>query len=205
MSATNVVLVDSGGSNLASVQAAFARLGILAPVTSNWTEIQEASHVVLPGVGAAGPAMAKLRGYDLVERLATLTHPVLGVCVGVQLLFERSAEGEIPCLGLLSGCVEKLDAAPGLRIPHMGWNRIDVLASDHPHSTHPLCAGLHGSYAYFVHSFAAGISAQTLASSTHGQPFSAMVARANFMGAQFHPERSQAAGARLLKNFLEIR
>lgn len=200
MSVTNVVLVDSGGSNLASVQAAFARLGVLAPVTSNWTEIQEASHVVLPGVGAAGPAMAKLRGYDLVEKLAALTQPVLGVCVGVQLLFERSAEGEIPCLGLLSGRVEKLEAAPGLRIPHMGWNRIDVLDAEHP-----LCAGLQGSYAYFVHSFAAGISAQTLASSTHGQPFSAMVARANFMGAQFHPERSQAAGARLLKNFLEIR
>lgn len=205
MSVTNVVLVDSGGSNLASVQAAFARLGVLAPVTSNWTEIQEASHVVLPGVGAAGPAMAKLRGYDLVERLATLTQPVLGVCVGVQLLFDISAEGEIPCLGLLSGRVEKLDAAPGLRIPHMGWNRIDVLDSAHPHSAHPLCAGLQGSYAYFVHSFAAGLSAQTLASSTHGQPFSAIVARANFMGAQFHPERSQSAGARLLKNFLEIR
>ena len=200
MSATNVVLVDSGGSNLASVQAAFARLGVLAPVSSNWTEIQEASHVVLPGVGAAGPAMAKLRGYDLVEKLATLTQPVLGVCVGVQLLFECSAEGEIPCLGLLSGRVEKLEALPGLRIPHMGWNRIDVLDLEHP-----LCAGLQGSYAYFVHSFAAGLSAQTLASSTHGQPFSAMVARANFMGAQFHPERSQTAGARLLKNFLEIR
>ena len=200
MSATNVVLVDSGGSNLASVQAAFARLGVLAPVSSDWTEIQEASHVVLPGVGAAGPAMAKLRGYDLVEKLATLTQPVLGVCVGVQLLFERSAEGEIPCLGLLSGRVEKLEALPGLRIPHMGWNRIDVLDS-----AHPLCAGLQGSYAYFVHSFAAGLSAQTLASSTHGQPFSAIVARANFMGAQFHPERSQSAGARLLKNFLEIR
>jgi len=200
MSTTNVVLVDSGGSNLASVQAAFARLGVVAPVSSDWTEIHEASHVVLPGVGAAGPAMAKLRGYGLVEKLATLTQPVLGVCVGVQLLFERSAEGDIPCLGLLSGRVEKLDSAPGLRIPHMGWNRIDVLDSEHP-----LCAGLQGSYAYFVHSYAARLSTQTLASSTHGQPFSAIVARGNFMGAQFHPERSQAAGARLLKNFLEIR
>ncbi len=200
MSITNVVLVDSGGSNLASVQAAFARLGVVAPVSSDWAQIQAASHVVLPGVGAAGPAMAKLHGYGLVEKLGTLTQPVLGVCVGVQLLFERSAEGEIPCLGLLSGRVEKLSAAPGLRIPHMGWNRIDVLDS-----THPLCAGLQGSYAYFVHSFAAGISAQTLASTTHGQPFSAIVARSNFMGAQFHPERSQSAGARLLKNFLEIR
>ena len=110
------------------------------------------------------------------------------------------SEGEIPCLGILAGRVEKLVATPGLRIPHMGWNRIDVIDS-----THPLCAGLQGSYAYFVHSFAAGLSAQTLASSTHGQCFSAVVARRNFMGAQFHPERSQAAGAQLLKNFLEIR
>ena len=200
MSATNVVLVDSGGSNLASVQAAFARLGVLAPVSSDWTQIQEASHVVLPGVGAAGPAMAKLHGYGLVEKLSSLTQPVLGVCVGVQLLFERSAEGEIPCLGILAGRVEKLNSAPGLRIPHMGWNRIDVLDD-----AHPLCAGLQGSYAYFVHSYAAQISLQTLASSTHGQSFSAIVARGNFMGAQFHPERSQAAGARLLKNFLEMR
>lgn len=200
MRPTSVVLVDSGGSNLASVQAAFARLGVLAPVCSDWAQIQEASHVVLPGVGAAGPAMAKLHGYGLVEKLASLVQPVLGVCVGVQLLFERSAEGEIPCLGILNGRVEKLASGPGLRIPHMGWNRIDVL--DH---THPLCAGLHASYAYFVHSFAANLSAQTLASSTHGQSFSAIVARGNFMGAQFHPERSQSAGARLLKNFLEIR
>ena len=200
MSATSVVLVDSGGSNLASVQAAFARLGVVAPVSSDWAQIQAASHVVLPGVGAAGPAMAKLQAFGLVEKLATLVQPVLGVCVGMQLLFERSAEGEIPCLGILAGRVEKLVSVPGLRIPHMGWNRIDVIDS-----THPLCAGLQGSYAYFVHSFAAGLSAQTLASSSHGQRFSAIVARRNFMGAQFHPERSQAAGAQLLKNFLEIR
>ena len=200
MSATSVVLVDSGGSNLASVQAAFARLGVVAPVSSDWGQIQAASHVVLPGVGAAGPAMAKLHAFGLVEKLATLVQPVLGVCVGVQLLFERSAEGEIPCLGIMAGRVEKLVAKPGLRIPHMGWNRIDIIDS-----THPLCAGLQGSYAYFVHSFAAGLSAQTLASSTHGQCFSAVVARRNFMGAQFHPERSQAAGAQLLKNFFEIR
>ena len=96
--------------------------------------------------------------------------------------------------------MEKLTGTAGLRIPHMGWNRIDVIDSDHP-----LCAGLQGSYAYFVHSFAAGVSKATLASTTHGQAFSAIVARGNFMGAQFHPERSQATGARLLKNFLEIR
>ncbi len=200
MSATSVVLVDSGGANLASVQAAFARLGLAAPVSSDWAQIQAASHVVLPGVGAAGPAMAKLRGFGLVNKLATLTQPVLGVCVGVQLMFDTSAEGDVACLGLLPGRVEKLGAARGLRIPHMGWNRIDV-----QDAAHPLCAGLAGCYAYFVHSFAAPVGAHTRATSLHGQAFSAVVARGNFMGAQFHPERSQAAGARLLKNFLEMR
>jgi imidazole glycerol-phosphate synthase subunit HisH len=200
VSTTRVVLVDSGGANLASVQAAFARLGVNAPVVSHWPEIQAATHVVLPGVGAAQPAMAKLRGYDLVAKLGTLTQPVLGVCVGVQLLFEHSAESDTPCLGLLPGRVERLGGAHGVRIPHMGWNRVECEGF----ADHPLCAGLAGQFAYFVHSFAAPIGPNTLASALHGQPFSAVVARANFMGAQFHPERSQAAGARLLKNFLEL-
>jgi imidazole glycerol-phosphate synthase subunit HisH len=204
MRATKVVLVDSGGSNLGSVLAAFARLGVVAPITSDWQEIEAATHVVLPGVGAAGPAMAKLAGFDLVHKLKTLSQPVLGVCVGVQLLFEGSAEGDTACLGLLPGKVERLPGAPGVRIPHMGWNTLEVL-SEHAHSEHPLCRGLAGQYAYFVHSFAAPVGAFTLATSTHGQAFSAVVARDNFMGAQFHPERSQSAGAQLLNNFLEMR
>jgi imidazole glycerol-phosphate synthase subunit HisH len=199
MRATKVVLVDSGGSNLGSVLAAFARLGVAAPITSDWQEIQAATHVVLPGVGAAGPAMAKLASFDLVHKLKTLSQPVLGVCVGVQLLFEASAEGETACLGMLPGKVERLPGAPGVRIPHMGWNTLEVLTA------HPLCRGLAGQYAYFVHSFAAPVGAFTLATSRHGQAFSAVVARDNFMGAQFHPERSQAAGAQLLSNFLEMR
>jgi imidazole glycerol-phosphate synthase subunit HisH len=197
---TRVVLVDSGGSNLASVQAAFARLGVQAPVVSDWDVIQNASHVVLPGVGAARPAMAKLRGYGLVEKLATLKQPVLGVCVGVQLLFAHSEESNEPCLNLISAPVQRLPAVAGLRIPHMGWNRVDVRDS-----AHPLCEKLDGKFAYFVHSFAAPIGEYTLASSLHGSNFSAIVARKNFMGAQFHPERSQQAGSQLLKNFLETR
>jgi imidazole glycerol-phosphate synthase subunit HisH len=197
--APNVVLVDSGGSNLASVQAAFARLGVAAPVVSDWASIAAASHVVLPGVGAAAPSMARLRGHDLIDRLATLTQPVLGVCVGMQLMFDRSVEGDVACLGLLPGRVEKLSAAPGLRIPHMGWNRI------HVQSDHPICFGLDNQFAYYVHSFAAPVSEFTIATTTHGRAFSAIVARNNFVGAQFHPERSQNAGAQLLKNFLEWR
>ncbi len=197
--ATKVVLVDSGGSNLASVQAAFARLGVDAPVVADWAQIESASHVVLPGVGAAAPSMARLRRHDLVSRLASLKQPVLGVCVGMQLMFERSVEGDVECLGLLPGNVEKLSLAPGLRVPHMGWNRI------HVQSNHPICAGLDNQFAYYVHSFAANLSPFTLATTTHGRAFSAIVARNNFVGAQFHPERSQTAGAQLLKNFLEWR
>lgn len=193
-----VVLVDAGGANLGSVQAALRRLGVEAPVTADWDTIAAASHVILPGVGAAPAAMQRLHGHGLVARLRTLTQPVLGVCVGVQLLFESSDEGSVDCLGVLPGRVQKLVASPGLRIPHMGWNRIRVL------QPHPLVAGLDGAFAYFVHSYAAPVAAHTLADCTHGNAFSAIVARGNFMGAQFHPERSSLAGARLLQNFLAM-
>lgn len=198
MSARKVVLVDSGGANLSSVQAALLRLGVDAQVTGHWPTIRAASHVILPGVGAAGPAMARLAAHGLVDKLATLKQPVLGVCVGMQLLFEASDEGEIACLGILPGRVSRLKGAPGLRIPHMGWNQLQAV------SAHPLNAGLDQTYGYFVHSFAAEVSALTLASCVHGQAFSALVGRDNFIGAQFHPERSAAAGARLLSNFLEM-
>lgn len=193
-----MVLVDSGGSNLGSVQAALRRLDIAAPVTADWDTIAAASHVLLPGVGAAPAAMQRLRQHGLVERLSTLRQPLLGVCVGVQLLFDGSDEGDVPCLGLVPGQVGLLPSAPGLRIPHMGWNRIRSLLP------HPLLEGLDGAYAYFVHSYAAPVSTHTLADCCHGERFSAVVANGNFMGAQFHPERSAEAGARLLRNFLAL-
>lgn len=192
----DVVLVDSGGSNLGSVQAALARLGVQAPVTADWARISAASHVILPGVGAAGPAMARLARHGLIERLPTLRQPVLGVCVGMQLLFAHSEEADTPCLGILAGSVQRLRGAVGVRVPHMGWNRIEVVRS------HPLLDGLDGQYAYFVHSFAAPAGHHTRATCMHGQQFTAVVAQANFCGAQFHPERSAATGARLLRNFL---
>jgi imidazole glycerol-phosphate synthase subunit HisH len=207
----SVVLVDSGGSNLSSVQAALSRLGVSAPVTSDWSIIQSASHVILPGVGAANTAMQRLHAHDLVQRLPTLTQPVLGVCVGVQLLFASSEEASADaaqtlCLGVIDAPVLKLTASPGLRIPHMGWNQIRLTEAYLSASTsaQALLAGLDGAYAYFVHSFAAPLGDYTLASCTHGTPFSAVVSARNFYGAQFHPERSQAAGARLLQNFLAL-
>ncbi|MEO5762781.1 MAG: imidazole glycerol phosphate synthase subunit HisH [Vicinamibacteria bacterium] len=195
-----VVLLDSGGANLGSVQAAFARLNVEAPVTSDWNTIRDASHVVLPGVGAAAVCMAKLRENGLDKVIPKLTQPLIGICVGMQLLFERSEESDTECLGLLSGTVRLLPKSPGIRVPHMGWNRLDASAS----STHPLISGLSDTSVYFVHSYAAQPSSDTIASCTHGEAFSAVVAKGLVMGAQFHPERSSTAGATLLKNFLAI-
>lgn len=198
----SVVLVDAGGSNLGSVRAALGRLGVEAPVTGEAARIRSASHVILPGVGAAAVAMQRLHEQGLVELLRGLRQPVLGVCVGMQVLFEHSEEGDIPCLGVLPGRVLRLRGGPGLRVPHMGWNTLQLPAGSA--RTHPLATGLVGEYAYFVHSYAAPSGGDTLLECEHGQRFSALVARGNFHGAQCHPERSAAAGARLLQNFLDL-
>lgn len=193
-----LVLLDSGGANLGSVQAAFARLGVDAPVTSDVARIRAATHVILPGVGAAAPAMARLRANGLDRLVPTLTQPLMGICVGMQLLFERSEEGDVECLGLLPGVVQRLPESPGVRVPHMGWNRLEVV------SPHPITWGLAGRHAYFVHSYAVRQSDDALVLCQHGQPFMAMAAKGRVIGAQFHPERSAATGARLLANFLSL-
>jgi glutamine amidotransferase len=197
---TRVVLLDSGGANLGSVQAAFARMGVDAPVTSDWNRIRAASHVVLPGVGAAAACMARLRENGLDSLIGRLNQPLIGICIGMQLLFERSEEGQTECLGLLPGEVSRLPAASGVRVPHMGWNRLEVDEA----ADHPLISGLDQQWVYFVHSYAARASANEIAACRHGESFSAIVARGRVMGAQFHPERSALAGARLLQNFLAL-
>jgi glutamine amidotransferase len=196
--AQRVVLLDSGGANLRSVQAAFERLGVVAPVSDDWNAIRGATHVVLPGVGEAAAAMARLRYNGLDRLIPRLTQPLLGICIGMQLLFERSEEGDTECLGLLPGAVQRLAPSPDVRVPHMGWNRLQVA------SPHPLVAGLNQQWVYFVHSYAAQVSPTILASCTHGDSFAAVVAAGQVMGAQFHPERSGVAGARLLQNFLAL-
>jgi len=195
----SVVLVDAGGTNIGSVRYALQRLGADAELTSDADRIRQASHVILPGVGAAAPGMRMLRDAGLVDVLRSLTQPVLGVCLGMQLLCERSEEGDTECLGVVPATVRHLRGAPGLRVPHMGWNTLDATVS------HPLTAGMReGDTAYFVHSYAVPVGDYTLASSEHGQSFSAVVASGNFMGMQFHPERSAAVGAQLLQNFLTL-
>jgi imidazole glycerol-phosphate synthase subunit HisH len=195
-----VVLLDSGGANLGSVKAAFSRLDVDAPVTSDWNTIRDATHVVLPGVGAAAVCMAKLRENGLDKLIPRLTQPLIGICVGMQLLFERSEESDTECLGLIPGTVRLLPSSTGIRVPHMGWNRLETTNA----GSHPLTVGLNQKHVYFVHSYAAAPSTATLATTTHGVPFDAIVARGSVSGAQFHPERSSVAGARLLKNFLAL-
>jgi len=193
------VLVDAGGSNIGSVRYALERLGIAAGLSADAARIRSASHVILPGVGTAAQGMRRLRESGLIDVLRVLTQPVLGICLGMQLLFARSVEADTPCLGMIDGDVRRLPPTGGVRIPHMGWNRLHLEHED------ALLRDIDdGGYAYFVHSYAAPVGAQTLASCDHGTTFSAVVRRQNVCGAQFHPERSGALGARLLANFLEL-
>jgi len=192
----SLAVVDSGGANISSVLHALGRLGVEPLFTSDADLIRRADRVILPGVGAAGRAMDVLRGHGLVDAICSLTQPVLGICLGMQLLFESSEEDDADLLGLIPGRLERFRETEGLRVPHMGWNVIRSLQTDE------FSSSLDGSWFYFVHSYAAPVGDWTLASSTHGQSFSAVVRRNNFYGAQFHPERSAAAGARLLQNFL---
>jgi len=195
----SVVLVDSGGTNIGSVRYALQRLGVEARMSDDVATIRAASHVILPGVGAAAPGMARLREAGLADVVRGLTQPVLGVCLGMQLLFERSEEGDTPCLGLISASLRLFSNNDGLRVPHMGWNAL------HKRESSPLLRDIdEGAFAYFVHSYAAPVGGYTLASADYGGAFSAVVRQDNFHGAQFHPERSAAVGAILLRNFLEL-
>ena len=194
---SRVAVVDSGGANIGSVLYALQRLGVEAELTADAATICAAPRVILPGVGAAAPAMARLRELALVDTLRALQQPLLGICLGMQLLFEASEEGDTECLGLLPGTVRRLPESPGVRVPHMGWNALQARGA------HALLGGVpEGARAYFVHSYAAPVTADCIAACEHGEPFAAMVARGNVSGAQFHPERSAATGARILANFL---
>ena len=198
--APQIAVVDSGVANLASVMAALRRIGAEAEVTDDPERIRKAGRVILPGVGAAGAAMAQLGRKNLRETLSALTQPVLGICLGMQLLFARSFEGKgepIQCLGVLSGDIRAIPAGRGTPVPHMGWNRLRPLKEEHP-----LLRGIApGDYAYFVHSYAAAIDEAAIAAADYGISFAAMAGTRNFFGCQFHPERSGAVGRRILENF----
>lgn len=195
----DVVIIASGGANIASLQYALERLEARSEVSADPQRIRSASHVILPGVGAAADAMKRLRESNLHTLIPALDQPVLGICLGMQLLYQSSAEGQAECLGVIPGRALRLTAVAGRPVPHMGWNTLSELR----HS--PLLAGLQpGAHAYFVHSFALSLSDATVATCDYGVRFSACVQWRNFYGAQFHPERSAAVGSRLLRNFLDI-
>lgn len=199
MSRPNVAIVDGGGANIASLQFALARLGAKYELTSNGAKIRAASHVILPGVGAANAAMERFRDSNLVGLIPQLRQPLLGICLGMQILGQGSQEEDTECIGVFPGQARVLDASPESPVPNMGWCRIDRTADS------ALLDGIEdGSWFYFVHSYALPVGNQTIATATHTEQFSAVMARDNFFATQFHPERSSSAGARLLQNFLEM-
>lgn len=195
----DVVIVASGGANIASLQFALERLGAASEVSADAARIRAAGHVILPGVGAAGDAMDRLRQARLDLLIPTLTQPVLGICLGMQLLHEASAEGDTRCLAIIPGTAARLDDAPQRPVPHMGWNTLI------PERSCPLLEGIGpADHAYFVHSYALPVNEATVASCRYGADFSACTAWRNFFGTQFHPERSADVGARILRNFLAM-
>jgi glutamine amidotransferase len=199
MAVRNVAIVDGGGANIASLQFALERLGARSFLTANAASIESASHVILPGVGAAAVAMKKLRDAGLADLLGRLRQPVLGICLGMQLLATHSEEDQASCLGVYPEHATKLCSSPGYPVPNMGWCRVSISR------THALLDGIaDGSWFYFVHSFALPTSPQTIGTAMHAREFAAINSRNNFHAAQFHPERSAAAGSRFLQNFLAI-
>ena len=197
----NVVIVDTGVANISSVKFAFERLSITPLVSSNSEVIKQADRVVIPGVGSAPYAMKLLKQKRLISVLKVLKQPVLGICLGMQLLYETLDEGglHVEGLGLLKGKVTLLNTKKNPS-PHMGWNKLSFNKSD------DFLNGItEGSYVYFVHSYAAAITNYTLAKTSYGTDFSSIVKKNNIYGCQFHPERSSKVGATILENFMKIK
>lgn len=195
-----IAIIDYDTGNLRSVCNALDRIGAEYVLTDDPAVIARADRVLLPGVGEASSAMQKLQERGLCEVIKALKVPVLGICIGMQLMCRHSEEGNVDCLGIFDAQVQKFEADPsqGVKVPHMGWNSITDLKT-------PLFEGLaDGGFVYFVHSFAADVCEDTIAVSENGRRFSAALRKGNFYGAQFHPEKSGDVGERILKNFMNL-
>jgi glutamine amidotransferase len=193
-----IAVIDVSGNNLTSLGNALKRLGYDYVLTHDAKTIRNASHVVLPGVGTAAYGMNALTQYQLQDVLKSLTQPLLGICLGMQLLLDASEEGNVACLGLIPGTVKRLQPQNELPVPHMGWNQL------HWCQETPLRQDLNTrDYVYFVHSYALDTNEHTVARCQYGTAFTAIVQKDNIWGMQFHPEKSAETGMKLLKNFLE--
>ena len=195
----STIIVDLGVGNTASVAFALERLGARPRLSRAATEIAEAERLILPGVGAAAFAMRQIEALGLAQILREFPRPLLGLCLGQQLLYEASDEGDTRCLGVIPGRVKRLESAPDRPVPHMGWNRLQRKTDDQ------LLDGVQdGAYVYFVHSYACLVGPETLATVNYGGEFAAVVRQTNFWSCQFHPERSSVVGRRILANFLAL-
>lgn len=194
----NIIIIDTACANLASVKYAIERLGYQPMITDDPDLILNADKLLLPGVGAASAAMEQLAQRNLVEVIKVCTQPTLGICLGMQLFAEHSQEGNVDTLGFIKETIAKIPDC-GLPLPHMGWNQVYPKAGNHLFREIP-----DGSYFYFVHGYALPLCSATIAETKYGENFTAAVQKDNYYGVQFHPERSGLAGAKLLKNFLEM-
>jgi glutamine amidotransferase len=190
-----VAIIDYGAGNVQSVQFAFERLGIKTVVTSDSSQIQSASHVIFPGVGHAKAAKSHLIETGLIDFIKTLNQPVLGICLGMQLLCNQTEEGPTKGLQVFNTNVVKFDV--NLKVPAVGWAPVKSM-------NHPLFESLDNEQFYFVHSYYAQLNEQTIGLADYQISYSAALANRNFLGVQFHPERSGEAGEQLLTNFLKL-
>lgn len=193
-----IAIIDYDMGNIRSLGNALGRLGAEWVLTSDPEVIASADKVILPGVGNASEAMENLKKRNLPEIIWKLRHPVLGICVGMQVMCRHSEEGDVDCMGIFDAKVKRFIEQPGIKVPHMGWSPLSNMESK-------LFKGIEkGSYVYFVHSYYAPLCPDTIATSRHPDLFSAALKYENFYGTQFHPEKSGEVGEHIIKNFLEL-
>ena len=194
-----VAIIDSIGSNLASLKFALDRIKVNFIVTNEVKQISNSSHIILPGVGAARNAMNKLSQHEIIETITTLSQPTLGICLGMQIFMEHSEEDDTSCLGVFGDSCKLFENQENYPVPHMGWNTIELESSSN------LSKGINsGTHFYFVHSYYVPLNSQTIASTTYSKKFSSIIQKDNFVGTQFHPEKSGEQGSILLKNFTKL-
>lgn len=198
----NIVIIKYNAGNIESVNNALNRLGVNAEITTNPERIRNADKVIFPGVGEASTTMEYLRKHKLDELIVSLKQPVLGICLGLQLMCSHTEEGNTKCLGIFDEKVVRFIPKPGeefiTKVPHMGWNAITNLNGD------IFSGDMENEYVYFVHSFYAGLGVHTAATCNYINPFSAALQKNNFYATQFHPEKSGSIGARILENFINL-